>query len=321
MGRRRENAMATGITEKNVWHAADALLLEGLRPTIERVRQKIGRGSPNTVQPYLDSWFKGLGARIRDPEAFTASLDAPDPVMQAAQFFWNTALSEARSAVNAQLAAEAEALRARRQSLDEAEQALAQREVAMQAQLDTATAALALAHQQLDDARQREEAARKEQSEWAQQHEQQRCALDAARAQIDEIRAAGDQERRENEASAQARERHWLNEVDRLRQDLGRSQKTTKELEQDVGNTRQALSKALADHADAMEQCETERHTRLELIRQRDAAVHDNEATLNALRCAQGDVERLQGALAEARRQRLSTSSPARLPQRKRSLR
>ncbi|WP_196360993.1 DNA-binding protein, partial [Achromobacter xylosoxidans] len=41
--------MATGITEQDVWRAADALLLEGARPTIERVRQKIGRGSPNTV--------------------------------------------------------------------------------------------------------------------------------------------------------------------------------------------------------------------------------------------------------------------------------
>jgi hypothetical protein len=43
--------MARGITENDVWTASDALLLEGARPTIERVRQKIGRGSPNTVSP------------------------------------------------------------------------------------------------------------------------------------------------------------------------------------------------------------------------------------------------------------------------------
>ncbi|WP_368859848.1 DNA-binding protein, partial [Escherichia coli] len=47
--------MATGITEVDVWRASDALLLEGARPTIERVRQKIGRGSPNTVSPHLES--------------------------------------------------------------------------------------------------------------------------------------------------------------------------------------------------------------------------------------------------------------------------
>ena len=44
-------ARVRGIQEDDVWGAADALLAEGLRPTIERVRQKIGRGSPNTVSP------------------------------------------------------------------------------------------------------------------------------------------------------------------------------------------------------------------------------------------------------------------------------
>jgi hypothetical protein len=38
------------------------LLAEGLRPTIERVRQKIGRGSPNTVSPMLERGFASLGA-------------------------------------------------------------------------------------------------------------------------------------------------------------------------------------------------------------------------------------------------------------------
>ena len=55
--------MSRGINEQDVWKAADALLLEGARPTIERVRLKIGRGSPNTVSPHLESWFARLGAR------------------------------------------------------------------------------------------------------------------------------------------------------------------------------------------------------------------------------------------------------------------
>lgn len=88
--------MARGIIESDVWTACDALLLEGARPTIERVRQKIGRGSPNTVSPYLDSWFKGLGARIKDPGAFSAPPELPDPVRQAARHFWEVAQAEAR---------------------------------------------------------------------------------------------------------------------------------------------------------------------------------------------------------------------------------
>jgi len=89
--------MPRGITQEDVWKACDALLLEGARPTIERVRQKIGRGSPNTVSPFLETWFRYLGARIQDPGAFSAPPDIPDPVLQAAKHFWEAALALTRS--------------------------------------------------------------------------------------------------------------------------------------------------------------------------------------------------------------------------------
>jgi hypothetical protein len=50
-----------GIQEADVLTAADARLAEGKRPTIERVRLKIGRGSPNTVSPMLEKWFALAG--------------------------------------------------------------------------------------------------------------------------------------------------------------------------------------------------------------------------------------------------------------------
>jgi hypothetical protein len=88
--------MSRGITDKDVWTACDALLLAGARPTIERVRQKIGRGSPNTVSPLLDAWFKGLGTRIADPGSFAVAPDVPEPVLQAAKHFWEAALAATR---------------------------------------------------------------------------------------------------------------------------------------------------------------------------------------------------------------------------------
>lgn len=88
--------MARGISENDVWNACDALLLEGARPTIERVRKKIGSGSPNTVSPFLETWFRHLGGRIKDPGAFSAPSDVPDPVLQAAKHFWEAALAETR---------------------------------------------------------------------------------------------------------------------------------------------------------------------------------------------------------------------------------
>jgi len=96
--------MPRGITENDVFTACDALLLAGERPTIERVRQKIGRGSPNTVSPMLDTWFKGLGRRLQDPGAFALAPDVPDPVLQAAQHFWEVAQAESRRDVNARIA-------------------------------------------------------------------------------------------------------------------------------------------------------------------------------------------------------------------------
>lgn len=92
--------MPRGITEDDVWKACDALLLEGARPTIERVRQKLGRGSPNTVSPMLETWFKHLGARIKDPGAFSAPESVSDPVFQAAQHLWEVAQAEARRDVD-----------------------------------------------------------------------------------------------------------------------------------------------------------------------------------------------------------------------------
>ena len=88
--------MARGISETDVWNACDALLLEGARPTIERVRQKIGSGSPNTVSQFLDTWFKHLGGRIKDPGAFSAPPGIPDPIVQAAKHFWEVAMAQSR---------------------------------------------------------------------------------------------------------------------------------------------------------------------------------------------------------------------------------
>jgi hypothetical protein len=50
--------MQTGSSRRVQQHevnaAADALLAERARPTVERVRMKLGRGSPNTVGPMLE---------------------------------------------------------------------------------------------------------------------------------------------------------------------------------------------------------------------------------------------------------------------------
>ena len=56
---------APRIAQTDVFRAADELLLEGHRPTIDRVRMRLGRGSPNTINDHLDAWWAKLGSRLR----------------------------------------------------------------------------------------------------------------------------------------------------------------------------------------------------------------------------------------------------------------
>ncbi|MFV9473605.1 DNA-binding protein [Advenella sp. RU8] len=85
-----------GIQQEDVWQAADELLLEGQRPTIERIRLKIGRGSPNTISPMLENWFAVLGQRINGTAIKQeAAVAAPEPVEQAIRHAWELALEQA----------------------------------------------------------------------------------------------------------------------------------------------------------------------------------------------------------------------------------
>ncbi|AUT48152.1 DNA-binding protein [Achromobacter sp. AONIH1] len=213
--------MATGITESDVWTAADALLLEGARPTIERVRQKIGRGSPNTVSPYLETWFKALGARIRDPRAFASQEAVPDPVAQAVARLWDAALELARAEQTAaQRDAQAELAAQRQANADEAER-LRQHALALAAREDDMRLSLAVAGTQLEAAESRLRAAeaqlRQRDAQWdaAQaQLAESRAAEQALQAQAEQARDAHAQAQSALESRHAAHERRWLNELD-----------------------------------------------------------------------------------------------------------
>src|SRR5260370_39808171 len=83
-----------GVTQSDVSHAADSLLRSGERPTIDKVRAKIGKGSPNTINPMLDAWWKTLSARL---DAGPAALHRlPETVAHIAEALWMQALEEGK---------------------------------------------------------------------------------------------------------------------------------------------------------------------------------------------------------------------------------
>jgi len=84
-----------GITQAEVSQAADALLRAGERPTVDKIRNSVGRGSPNTVGPLLDAWWKRLAGRLdAGPAAFHR---LPESVAHVAEALWMQALEEGRS--------------------------------------------------------------------------------------------------------------------------------------------------------------------------------------------------------------------------------
>lgn len=301
--------MATGITETDVWSAADALLLEGARPTIERVRQKIGRGSPNTVSPHLETWFRALGARIKDPGAFAASPAIPDPVAQAAAHFWEAALSEARAEQarsyrerREELAGEGARLAAGAERLQSREAALAQREQDMQQALKVASSQLAAAEERLQAAesqlRQREEQLEQHQRELA----EARAAAQALLTEAEKSRGQHARALEALEARHEAHERRWLNELDSERGAVKRLQSRLDDAQaagqQQLAQARQALADeqerrrqaehgAQALHAEAQEG-RMRRETELAAARGAAAVAREREQGLEAGLAAAG---------------------------------
>lgn len=282
--------MATGITENDVWTAADTLLLEGARPTIERVRQKIGRGSPNTVSPHLETWFRALGARIKDPGAFAAPPAIPDPVTQAATHFWEAALAEARAQQAEgyrqrweELAEEGERLAAQAEQLQQREIQLESRAQDLQEGLRVATAQLAATEERLQAAerqlRQRDDQLKQSRG----QLEDAQSAVQTLLTEAEKMRGLHAQAVEALEARHAAHERRWLNELDAERG-------AAKKLQTRLDEAHAASQKQINQHQAALAQA-------LDAKREADAATQAAHAGSIA---AQARHEAAQAALQEA---------------------
>ncbi|MES2258948.1 MAG: DNA-binding protein [Pseudomonadota bacterium] len=73
----------TGITYEQVADVADALSGEGLVPTIRAVRERIGTGSPNTVQRHLLDWRAARVPAPALPALATSSTAGPAAALPA----------------------------------------------------------------------------------------------------------------------------------------------------------------------------------------------------------------------------------------------
>ena len=223
-----------GIQYEDVAQAADALLQEGSRPTIERIRLRLGRGSPNTVSPMLEQWFGGLGQRLGGGALTSSENAVPAPVLQAAQALWAAASSAADENAAQEWSARQAEQDTTAKELETARAQLQARELALDERLQAMETALALSTQQLHESNERAKAqqaalaqreqelrdVRKALSDAAQRSSAQLAAL---QQQLEQVQAQARDERSAIEARHIANERRWLEEVDRARQEARKS--------------------------------------------------------------------------------------------------
>lgn len=106
--------MASGVPETDVFAAADAVLARGERPTVERVRSELGRGSPARVGQLLEQWWEQLAQRLKGHALLP---ELPGEVAQAFAEAWRLALAHAGTAAQAALVEEHNRLFAEQTSL------------------------------------------------------------------------------------------------------------------------------------------------------------------------------------------------------------
>lgn len=79
-------------TREKVFEIADELLTEGVRPTQQNVRERIGSGSLTTINKGLNEWWAALGQRMREGQQ---GRDIPEAVIRLSSRLWTEALANA----------------------------------------------------------------------------------------------------------------------------------------------------------------------------------------------------------------------------------
>lgn len=246
-----------GIQYEDVAQAADALLHDGVRPTIERIRLHIGRGSPNTVSPMLEQWFAGLGERLGGAggRARQGAEGLPDSVLKAASTLWSTAREAAQAQADEALAAQRASLQGEAQQLSEARSQLQARELLLQERQRALEEALQLSARQLEESNERYAASLRTLALRDAEIADQRTAANrlaehnaALQLRWEAAQAQARQERSEQDERHRHSERRWLEEVDRARQETRKSALLVQDGARKLNALQQELDTARTTH-------------------------------------------------------------------------
>jgi hypothetical protein len=240
-----------GITQEQVSQAADTIVAAGENPTVEKIRQTLGTGSPNTVTRMLNHWRERLGQRLQEVIKLP---DVPSEVGQAFAEVWRLSLGHAEALSRAALNEEQNALFADQTSLTQErklwEIALAE----ARAQAAESAAQCAQAHAQLQERQALVDQLEGQRVDLMQQRyrltdqlEQQHAALETLRAEL----SATQMHIRAIEDRAHQQVDHARQEVKALQQRLEQEQREHSKLVRELNTQQEELRNAVrrAEHA------------------------------------------------------------------------
>ncbi|MBD0704377.1 DNA-binding protein [Pseudomonas sp. PSB1] len=249
--------MAIGVPETDVFAAADAVLTRGERPTVERVRLELGRGSPARVGGLLDQWWARLAERLNGE---TRLPTLPAEVSQAFVAVWQQAIHLAQGVAEQAVAEQRQVLTAECERVatveDQARQDAAQyrqqagEAVAGRQAAETRLADLELLLEQraaqIQDLQQQRESLLRERGE-AQQHSQ------TLQQELQELRRGAEQERAVQENYVRGVEDRAHREIDRAREEGKASAAKVKELGRHVEQLQRRLEATQAELSQAQQ--------------------------------------------------------------------
>ncbi|WP_445143378.1 DNA-binding protein [Dyella sp. Tek66A03] len=273
--------MAIGVPETDVFNAADAVLARGERPTVERVRIELGRGSPARVGQLLDQWWEQLAQRLK---GHTLLPDLPGEVAQVFAEAWRVALAHADTASQAALTEERNSLFAAQTALTQERKLWEIALAAAQADLAEGTSKLAQVELQLAERQGLVDQLAAQVTDVRQQRDHFTGQLEHRQSELEALRA--------EHAAAQA---HIRAVEDRAHQQVDQARQEIKALGQQQERARREHAKQVT-----------------ELTTQRDALQATARAGEQTVAHQAGKVAALEATIAQWRR--AQAAGPKRAP-------
>jgi chromosome segregation ATPase len=265
--------MATGVPETDVFAAADAVLARGERPTVERVRLELGRGSPARVGQLLEQWWEKLAQRLKGHALLP---DLPGEVAQSFAEVWRLALMLSEATARATLAEEHNALFAAQTNLTQERKLW---EIALseaQAQVAESTAQRTQAEAQLQERQALIGQLEAQRTDLLQQRDRLQAQFEQHGADLDILRT----EREATQAHVRAMEDRAHQQVDRARQEL-------KVLQQQLEREQREHVKRIADLTAQQEELHVATRTAEQVTAHQAGQIKALETALNQLRSPQ----------------------------------